>query len=412
MAMFVSAMALSVPVMAMPAPVMTVEGEVVAVHSYWTDDGSRIETDATIQTADGQQVVVNQFGGTVDGIGMIQMPGEPLLQVGMRVAVAAHRGVDLSQQEHVVLDSAKVIADVPGFVRTGPTDSGHYLYWESGCAFVTVDARGTTALDGDQEFAIIDAAINEWNTKTASCSYFRIMNTGRKAMETTNDKVNVIRFRDDDCDCEGGGKSWGCRPATKTSAAKCYSSAAAGITTAVYVNDANSSRDGAIVDADIELNGVNFAISANGTTNMPGLCLADLQNTLTHELGHLHGLEHTCLAPGDPGRINDQNQPVPTCEAARGAPTVPGNMKILDATMYNYQECGETKKSSLSDDDINAICSIYPTAKDPGTCEPVGATTPGGCCSASRGADRPTGALLLAGGVALWVRRRRSSRAA
>lgn len=412
MAMFVSAMALSVPVMAMPAPVMTVEGEVVAVHSYWTDDGSRIETDATIQTAGGQQVVVNQFGGTVDGIGMIQMPGEPVLEVGMRVAVAAHRGVDLSQQEHVVLDSAKIIDDVPGFVRTGPTTSGHYLYWESGCAFVTVDAAGTTAIPGDQEFAIIDAAIDEWNSKTASCSYFKVMNTGRRAMETTNDKINVIRFRDENCDCDGGGTSWGCRPATKTSAAKCYSPAAAGITTAVYVNDANSPRDGAIVDADIELNGVNFSISANGTTNMPGACLADLQNTLTHELGHLHGLEHTCLAPGDPGRINDQNQPVPACTTVQAAPAVPGNMKILEATMYNYQDCGEIKKSSLSDDDINAICAIYPTAKDPGTCEPVGGTTGGGCCSASRGADRPIGALLLAGGVALWVRRRRDSRAA
>src|SRR5215468_11814310 len=99
----------------MSVPVMTIEGDVVAVHSYWTDDGSRIETDATIQTADGQQVVVNQLGGTVDGIGMIQMPGERILQVGMHVAVAAHMGLDELQQEHVVLDSAKIITEVPGF---------------------------------------------------------------------------------------------------------------------------------------------------------------------------------------------------------------------------------------------------------------------------------------------------------
>jgi MYXO-CTERM domain-containing protein len=394
----------------MAVPVMTIEGDVVAVHSYWTDDRSRIETDATLQTADGQQVVINQFGGTVDGIGMIQMPGEPLLEVGMHVAVAAHRGLDELRQEHVVLDSAKIIAYPPGFVRTGPTDSGHYLYWESGCAFVTLDASGTTAIAGDQEFAIIDAAINEWNSKTASCSYFQVMNTGRKAMETTNDKINVIKFRDTQCDCDGGGKSWGCRLAVGKSPAKCYSPAAAAITTAVYVNDANSPRDGAIVDADIELNGVNFAISASGQSNgPPGACLADLQNTLTHELGHLHGLEHTCrLNITDPQWIDDQGNPVPLCSAVAA-----GDTKIRDATMFPTQDCGETKKSSLSNDDINAICSIYPTVKDPGTCEPVGATTTGGgCCSASRGADRPTGALLLAGVVALWVRRRRNSRAA
>src|SRR5690349_5032340 len=94
MTMSVFAMAVLVSGTAMAAPAMTIEGDVVAVHSYWTDDGSRIETDATVQTAGGQQVVVNQFGGTVDGIGMIQMPGERILEVGMHVAVAAHTGRD------------------------------------------------------------------------------------------------------------------------------------------------------------------------------------------------------------------------------------------------------------------------------------------------------------------------------
>ena len=36
--------------------------------------------------------------------------------------------------------------------------------------------------------------------------------------------------------------------------------------------------------------------------------------------------------------------------------------------MFNFQDCGETKKETLEPDDIDAICTIYPTAKDPGTC--------------------------------------------
>jgi hypothetical protein len=377
----------------MALPAMTIDGDVVAVTSHWTSDGSRIVTEATVRTPDGSEVVVSQLGGTVDGIGMITMPGPPQLELGMQVAVAAHSDVDLSQQEHIVLDSAKVLAYPPDYVRTGPTDNGKYLYWESGCVFVTIDDAGTTAITGDQEFPVIDASIATWNTatNTASCSYLQVMSDGRKALEVGNDKVNLIKFRD---------TSW-CRPAVGNDPMRCYSAQAAGITTATYVNDKNSSRDGAMLDADIEINGVNFAISVNHQSNSTQPCMAELQNTLTHELGHLHGLEHPCLAQGDPPRTDSKGNPVPSCDSLAGQ--LPA---ITDATMYNFQTCGETKKEDLAQDDITSICEIYPRAKDPGTCEPVGTTTKSGCCSAS---GRPDVSFLLAGSTALLLLRRRKT---
>jgi len=391
----------------MAVPVMIIDGDVVAVHSYWTEDLSAIVTDATVRTADGQEVVVNQFGGTVDGIGMRQWPSPAILEIGMHVAVAAHTGLDLAQQEHIVLDSARVLDYAPDFVRTGPTDAGHYLHWESGCAFLSVDTAGTTAIDGDAEFAIVDAAIAEWNTKTAACSYFQVKNDGKLAGETKNDKINLIKFRDTPHFCANGMTSWGERPATKTAPASCYSTQAAAITTAVYINDKTSPRDGAIIDADIELNGVNFAISDKGKTNGSAGCLAELQNTLTHELGHFHGLEHPCYIPNvDPmNRVDDQGNPVPSCFGTVLPP------KITEATMYNFQACGETIKETLSDDDINAICKIYPIASDPGTCARVPSAATG-CCSGSV-SRRPGASLLLAAATVLLVlRRRKVSRAA
>jgi len=374
----------------MAVPAMTIDGDVVATHSYWTQDGSRIVTEATVLTPDGDEVVVSQLGGSVDGIGQISWPGPPPLIVGMRVAVAAHRDVDLSQREHVVLDSAKVLAYPPSYVRTGPTKAGHYLKWESGCVFITVDDAGTTAIDGDGEFAVIDASINTWNsaTDTPTCSYLTVMNVGRQAHEVGNDKVNMIKFRD---------TQW-CRPAVGDDPMRCYAGAAAGITTATYVDDAKSMRDGAILDADIELNGVNFAISVNGVSNSRQGCKAELQNTLTHELGHLHGLEHPCLASGDPPRIDDKGNPVPSCVET----TDPA---IVNATMYNFQQCGEATKESLSPDDIKAICDIYPIAEDPGSCDPV-KKAGAGCCSAS---VSPGASFLLAGMTALLLLRRRKS---
>ena len=352
----------------MAPPVMMIEGDVIAAHSYWTSDRSRIVTEATVRTADGD-VVVSQLGGSVDGIGMIQFPSPTMLEPGMRVSLAAHRAMDTVQTEHVVLDDVTVMPGLsPRYVRTGPTKAGHYLYWETRDIQMTVDSAGTTAIAGDGELPAIDASIETWNTATASCSSMTASDVGRMALEVGNDKINLIKFRD---------THWG-RPAVGNDPARDYAPAAAAITTAVYIDDKTSSRDGAIVDADVEINGVNFEITLDPDPANP--TNAVLQNTLTHEIGHVHGLEHPCLAPGDPPRTDNTGAAVPDC-----ASNLPA--KITEATMYNYQSPGETKKETLSDDDIQAMCDIYP--KD------VAPKDSGGCCSASGG--RPDGALLLAG---------------
>jgi MYXO-CTERM domain-containing protein len=359
-------------------------GDVIAVHSHWTADGSRIVTEATVRSASGD-VVVSQLGGTVDGLSMVTMPGPPVLEPGMTVEVEAHDDVDLAMNHHTVVDGLRVLAMPPGFVRTGPTKAGHYLFWESGCIFVSVDAAGTKEIDGDAEFGVVDQDIATWNDGVASCSFMQVKSDGVKTgLEVGNDGVNLIKFRD---------ASW-CRPAVNDDPARCYSPAAAGITTAVFVDDGGSSRDGAIVDADIEINGKNFAIALDGVSLGTATCQAELGNTLTHELGHLHGLEHTCLAAGDPARTDNLGNPVPDCGNA--------TPDEINATMYNFQDCGETKKESLSPDDINAICTIYPTSMDPHACEPVSKT--GGCCGTS---DHPEAALVLGGLTVLLLRRRR-----
>jgi hypothetical protein len=369
----------------------TIEGDVTDVQSRWTADHSRIVTEAVVMTAAGP-VTVSQLGGAVDGYGMISMPGDPILQIGAHAVVASHVANDLLGVAHVVVDRAAMpgLAQ-PDFVRTGPTKAGHYLYWESGCIFTTPDADGTKEIAGSDEFPIIAASIATWNTDvdTSSCSYIKIVENAPESLEVGNDGVNLIKFRD---------ASW-CRPAVDDDPARCYADSAAGITTATYVDDGTNPRDGAIVDADIEINGVDFAIAIAGVSLGTAACQAELQNTLTHELGHLHGLEHTCLAPGDPPRIDENGSAVPEC-----ADTT--DPLILDATMYNYQDCGETKKETLTDDDIDAICSIYPLAKSPNTCVPPPPEA-SGCCDAGTGSSAGSGLLGLFVVVRLRKTRRR-----
>lgn len=374
---------------------MDVEGVVVDARSRWTASGSRIVTEATVRTPDGDEVVVSQLGGSVDGLAMRVSHGPEMLVPGMRVALGARAALDLAQRTHVVVESVRVLAAPPGYVRTGPTRGGNYLKWASGCVFVRVDPEGTRQIAGDAEFAIVAGAIAEWNDRADACSYLRIVDDGRAPtltpragppiFEVGTDKINVIKFRD---------VTW-CRPAEGDDPPRCHADSAAGITTTVFVDDPTSDRDGEIVDADIELNGVNFAISSNGVTlGDPSKCKADLANTLTHELGHLLGIEHPCRASGDPPRVDHRGEAVPLCSTV----TDPA---ILDSTMFNFQECGETMKATLEAEDVAAVCGIYPTAEDPGTCERVDET---GCCGSTRGGV-PPGTMLLAG-LVLWLARR------
>jgi hypothetical protein len=367
---------------------MTITGEVLWTTSRWTADGSRIVTEATVRTTDGD-VVVSQMGGSAGGFGMRSFPSPEPLVAGMQVSLGASRKRDLSQREHIVVDRVRVVATPPGFVRTGPTKSGKSLFWESGCVFVTADIRGTSQVNGDNEFEAIDSAIAEWNDKTGSCSYMNLVQTEPVASEVGRDNRNLIKFRD---------TSW-CRPATQDDPARCHSESAAGITTAVFVDDSGSSRDGAIVDADIELNGADFALSHQGQTTGTNICHSEITNTLTHELGHLLGIEHPCLAAEDPPRTDDNGDPVPDCNGTN-------DPMILEATMYNFQDCAETKKASLEPDDIAAVCTTYPKAADPNVCEPLRDRE--GCCNQSAAPNPST--LLLGLGLLMLLARKKSLR--
>lgn len=97
------------------------------------------------------------------------------------------------------------------------------------------------------------------------------------------------------------------------------------ITTIVY-----ETASGEIQDADIDVNAEGFFWTAGDA-----MIVNDIQNTVTHEIGHLIGLAHT----GD-----------------------------SEATMFASSAPGDVAKRTLHPDDIDGICTIYP----------VGGDTPGG----------------------------------
>jgi hypothetical protein len=140
------------------------------------------------------------------------------------------------------------------------------------------------------------------------------------------------------------------------------------ITTIVYRRST-----GEILDADIDVNAVDHAWSA---TDVPRPGANDVENTITHELGHFLGFAHVA----DP-----------------------------EATMYGRSDPGDIAKRDLSPDDVRAVCEVYPR----------GSRTPGGegprsslhsdCAAAPPrgGASSAAGALFAGLTLALWRRLRR-----
>jgi hypothetical protein len=332
--------------------------------SYWNPSHTRIYT----IRADGTRVP----GGQVGDVRMIQV--DSLLGPG-----------------GVVLE----------FVQSR-TRSGGALRWDKSCVLITPDAAGSADIAGDEELAILDRVLANWETSTRSCGYLTFERQAPLASEVGFDGVNLVKYRED---------RW-CRPATDEDPEECYNGQAAAITTLFFIDRPGEADDGTLLDADIEVNEVNFAMAsdcagAGGCQTLGDGIISDLENTLTHEVGHLIGLDHTCYdgtLPAPP--TDDMGNTIPNC-----FPESSLSLEIREATMYNFQNPGETKKVSLSDDDIEGFCAIYPLANDPMTCEPVDIGGKDGCCSSTASPAPPGRAgaaliVLLLGALLVVLRRR------
>ena len=205
-----------------------------------------------------------------------------------------------------------------------------------------VDQEGSMQTPGETEFTAIDASFDSWQAVSDTCSEFKFIRGTRMAngrVGRGTETEHLVIFREKSCrdvvqpsdTCLSDGSCGNAR--------RCWdhSDGTIGLTTVTY-----STRSGVAIDADIELNASGFLFT---TISSPPCeqgreaitCVAyDVQNTLTHEIGHAVGFDH----------VED-----PTSTMAPTAPT------------------GETAKRVLDVGTASGFCQTYPRGQPPVPCD-------------------------------------------
>lgn len=204
---------------------------------------------------------------------------------------------------------------------TNCVTEGEPTHWSSACLDYAVQLDGSprSGLDADQVQALVAQAFAEW--KNAPCpgggtpnfevhfQGFVTCDRRQTVCGPAAENVNTILFRDQD---------W---PADTMSVA--------GLTVPI-----GSTKSGFVIDADVAFNSTYF--NFDPTVADPTRQSVELIRVMTHELGHFLGLAHSDVS---------------------GA---------LMSVFYNELPMGA---SILSDDDVQAICAIYPPSASAAVCE-------------------------------------------
>jgi hypothetical protein len=258
------------------------------------------------------------------------------------------------------------------------------LYWaENKTITFRQNADGNPDTPGETEFTAVTRSFATWQAEQTRCGSLTLTEgprTGTRRVgydETSASNENVVLFRQRMCDgvvpsgdpCladDNCGNKYDCWQHAPTAIA---------ITTTSF-----NPKSGLIFDSDIELNAPRFLFTTVDAppcpVNMYSVdCVAtDVQNTVTHEVGHLLGLAHTTEA---------------------------------GSTMAPRADPGETSKRTLDANSAKFVCDVYPAGKPSKSCvvkvlgeESLGRPV-GGCATAP-------GSLGLGFAVlAMQLRRRR-----
>jgi hypothetical protein len=269
------------------------------------------------------------------------------------------RGTLLAMVAGLLLSSQAAFA----YVRA-VTGIGVPVAWKSPCVTMQIELTNPPpALTAERYWNASNLAARAWSHDDVSCTGLSItMAEAPSGSEVGFDGKNVVLFRQSE---------WCRQPASEDpSRSTCYAANVMAVTSLT-----KRISTGEIVDADMEINAVNYEWGDLVANPELAGTVVDFQNTVTHELGHVIGLAHPCLLPSDTSTPLLDNHGSPELECAD--PAVPAT--VNDATMYPAVSLSDVERRTLSPDDTQAACDIYPGTRS--ACE---APSPSQGCSMVR----------------------------
>ena len=255
------------------------------------------------------------------------------------------------------------------YVRAVTKQSARTLRWHATNCLSVHPTNEPNNLNEAALNDVLSRVIREWNSALTTCSYLRL-SLGTKApheelgFDLRGANKNVITFLT---------SHWP------------HDASAPAITKLFFIDNPTNPNDGVILDADIAVNEHGFTFATDGNSEHH-----DLQSVLTHEMGHLLGLAHTCDDGSRPLGEPSGRTTIPLCSDLTMVPS-----GFLETTMFNFGAKGETKKRTLEEDDVSGVCAIFPRDTDPGVCRSVTFSADAGGCAFTSGALRQPPVLLL-----------------
>jgi hypothetical protein len=252
--------------------------------------------------------------------------------------------------------------DADAYVRYQGS-SGNAFAWMPSCLPLPIAVYpGTFSQMSPGEVAgAATAATAAWSAGANPCTFIDFtVSLESGSPRRGNDGRNAIILRNTSwCQLDATGA---CNPAGPI-----YDPASLALTTVTA-----RASTGEIFDADIEINAFQFPW-ADRIAHPELADRHDLQNVLTHEFGHVLGLDHSCFVAGVPP-MDHTGQPVPECANASAS--------VSATTMYPSSTLGDLERRTLEPDDRAGVCGIYPAAATP--CPPG---TDASCVCPPPGAD-------------------------